>query len=374
MRGLSPRASSSRSRRPPRASLGLPRAGRLIVVAGGGWAVGDLGGATEAALGARPRRHGARALRAAPMRARAGPTGSRASRGSPAGLHRPDARPARGRRRADRLDGGLTVFEALAARLPRHLLRLGRGAHPSQQRGLRALRPRAGRGRPPGAGAALADALAAPGIPDRSVRRAPERRRGDPRACGDAGARAGSGVRRAAGAAGSAAGAAWSFPALAPIVPPSPARCACPAASPARRRGADLRRRPAPAGHAGGSSGPRVRAQATFFLVGEQVERHPAPCGRDAAGGHAVAIHGHRHRDLLRLTPWAFAHDLDRGVAVIADATGLAPTLYRPPSGSTPPRAGPRAPPWPAPVAVVTWGRDWRAATRRTIADACRGT
>jgi peptidoglycan/xylan/chitin deacetylase (PgdA/CDA1 family) len=77
----------------------------------------------------------------------------------------------------------------------------------------------------------------------------------------------------------------------------------------------------------------RAGARATFFLVGEQVRRHPALAREIVAAGHAVALHGDRHRCQLRLTPRALDDDLDRVAATVADATGSAPALYRPPYG-----------------------------------------
>ena len=44
-------------------------------------------------------------------------------------------------------------------------------------------------------------------------------------------------------------------------------------------------------------------ARATFFLVGEQVERRPALAREVHDAGHEVALHCHRHRNALRLTP-----------------------------------------------------------------------
>src|SRR5436190_10296203 len=52
-------------------------------------------------------------------------------------------------------------------------------------------------------------------------------------------------------------------------------------------------------------------ARATFFLVGEQVERWPAVAAEIAAAGHGIALHGYRHRLLLRRTPIALERDLD---------------------------------------------------------------
>lgn len=49
----------------------------------------------------------------------------------------------------------------------------------------------------------------------------------------------------------------------------------------------------------------RASVRATFFLVGEQVERRPALAAEIAAAGHEIAFHGYRHTLLLRRTPWS---------------------------------------------------------------------
>jgi peptidoglycan/xylan/chitin deacetylase (PgdA/CDA1 family) len=102
-------------------------------------------------------------------------------------------------------------------------------------------------------------------------------------------------------------------------------------------------------------------ARATFFLVGEQVERHRALAAEIVAAGHAVALHGYRHRLQLRIGPRALAEDLDRGAAMIAEATGVAPALYRPPYGIFSPAglALVRRRGW-APLLWSRWGHDWR--------------
>jgi peptidoglycan-N-acetylglucosamine deacetylase len=73
--------------------------------------------------------------------------------------------------------------------------------------------------------------------------------------------------------------------------------------------------------------------RATFFLVGEQVQRNPALAREIVAAGHGIGLHCQRHRNLLRLTPLQVRADIDRAEAAIGEATGLAPTLYRPPYG-----------------------------------------
>ena len=103
-------------------------------------------------------------------------------------------------------------------------------------------------------------------------------------------------------------------------------------------------------------------ATATFFLCGEQVERDPAQAREIAAAGHTIALHGYRHRNMLRLAPRTFVGDLERGIAVIEDAVGRRPDLYRPPYGIFS---------YPGMVEVSTrglrsllwsrWGHDWRA-------------
>jgi peptidoglycan/xylan/chitin deacetylase (PgdA/CDA1 family) len=169
-----------------------------------------------------------------------------------------------------------------------------------------------------------------------------------------------------------AAGVSWTLPALAPIVPSVARALRIPLRLDAAA-GVALTFDDGP--HPDGTPATleelaRAGAQATFFLVGEQVQRRPALAAELVAAGHTVALHGHRHRNLLRLGPRALAEDLRRGHATIADATGIAPELYRPPYGIFSPaalayarRRGWRALLW------SHWGRDWAArATAASIA------
>jgi peptidoglycan/xylan/chitin deacetylase (PgdA/CDA1 family) len=105
-------------------------------------------------------------------------------------------------------------------------------------------------------------------------------------------------------------------------------------------------------------------ATATFFMVGEQVNRAPRLAAEVAAAGHGIAVHGHRHRNLLRVTPRALADDFERAYTAIADATDTAPTLHRPPYGiySWPALRAVRQRGW-TPLLWSRWGRDWRRFT-----------
>jgi peptidoglycan/xylan/chitin deacetylase (PgdA/CDA1 family) len=117
-------------------------------------------------------------------------------------------------------------------------------------------------------------------------------------------------------------------------------------------------------------------AKATFFMAGEQVERHPGVAAEVAARGHAVALHCHRHRVQPRLSAAAVRDDLERGRAAIQDATGRSPELHRPPLGMYS-AAGLRIAREASlqPLLWSRWGKDWRRWTtpERIARRAARG-
>jgi peptidoglycan/xylan/chitin deacetylase (PgdA/CDA1 family) len=109
-------------------------------------------------------------------------------------------------------------------------------------------------------------------------------------------------------------------------------------------------------------------AVATFFLVGEQVERHPEVARAVADAGHEVALHGFRHTLLLRRRPAALADDLARAATLIEDVTGVAPRLYRPPYGVFSLGGLLHARTRWQPLLWSKWGRDWtRSATPASV-------
>jgi peptidoglycan-N-acetylglucosamine deacetylase len=111
-------------------------------------------------------------------------------------------------------------------------------------------------------------------------------------------------------------------------------------------------------------------AAATFFLVGEQIVRAPELAVEIAAAGHSVAVHCHRHRNMLRLTPGQVREDVERALDLVGSATGVDPEWHRAPYGvyswsglTAARRLGLR------PLLWTHWGRDWRAgATAASIA------
>ncbi|MER7505705.1 polysaccharide deacetylase family protein [Nonomuraea pusilla] len=76
-------------------------------------------------------------------------------------------------------------------------------------------------------------------------------------------------------------------------------------------------------------------AKATFFLVGKQVERRPSVARQEAEEGHAVGNHTYSHPWLTSLYDNEILEQLRTTQALIADATGQRPTMYRPPYGET---------------------------------------
>lgn len=114
----------------------------------------------------------------------------------------------------------------------------------------------------------------------------------------------------------------------------------------------------------------QAQATATFFLVGEQVERFGELAAEIAAAGHEIGLHGYRHLPTLLRTPRDLNADLDRAETVIGETTGRRPVLYRPPFGvfSTAALLTARRRGW-MPLLWSRWGREWeRGATAEKVA------
>ena len=155
--------------------------------------------------------------------------------------------------------------------------------------------------------------------------------------------------------------------ALAPIVPQAAASLALPRTLPDAAGGVALTFDDGP--HPEGTPAvlkilARAHARATFFLVGEQVQRRPELAREIVAQGHLVALHGQRHRLQLRLGAADVAADLRAGAEAIAEATGAMPRWHRPPYGIYS-AAGLRAAraQGMSPLLWSRWGKDWRKFT-----------
>lgn len=103
--------------------------------------------------------------------------------------------------------------------------------------------------------------------------------------------------------------------------------------------------------------------RATFFVLGDMVEREPDLVRVLLDAGHEVGIHASHHRNHRGMSPRAIVDDVRRAHATVVTA-GAQPRWYRPPHGALTPEAlvaarrlGLR------PVLWTAWGRDWRTAT-----------
>lgn len=104
----------------------------------------------------------------------------------------------------------------------------------------------------------------------------------------------------------------------------------------------------------------RLGCHATFFVLGELLERHRGLGRAIVAEGHEIAVHGWRHRNALLARPGLVTAEVRRA-AGLAREVGE-PLWYRPPYGVFSAEAlaaarlcGLR------PVLWTAWGRDWTA-------------
>jgi peptidoglycan/xylan/chitin deacetylase (PgdA/CDA1 family) len=77
--------------------------------------------------------------------------------------------------------------------------------------------------------------------------------------------------------------------------------------------------------------------KATFFCVGENVDAHPGIAKQIVAEGHEIGNHSYSHPLFTKLGDDAFQSQITRTHDAIVRATGVTPTLMRPPYGATTP-------------------------------------
>jgi len=72
---------------------------------------------------------------------------------------------------------------------------------------------------------------------------------------------------------------------------------------------------------------------ATFFVVGQNVEKYPELVKRIADEGHQIGNHTYHHIDLLKANRKVIAEEIDNTSKAILSAAGISPHLMRPPHG-----------------------------------------
>ena len=74
------------------------------------------------------------------------------------------------------------------------------------------------------------------------------------------------------------------------------------------------------------------QAKATFFCIGENVEKHPALYNRIKAEGHSIGNHTHTHPNSWKVNSDFYLNDVEEARKVINS------NLFRPPYGKLTPR------------------------------------
>lgn len=110
--------------------------------------------------------------------------------------------------------------------------------------------------------------------------------------------------------------------------------------------------------------------EATFFLIGKNVEKYPEIAREIVEHGHQVGNHTYTHADLLKLDRNQMAKEIDAATEIIETATGVRPGIFRPPHGFRDPvvleKAKERN------MRVIQWSvmaRDWKKPGAEVIAD-----
>jgi peptidoglycan/xylan/chitin deacetylase (PgdA/CDA1 family) len=117
-----------------------------------------------------------------------------------------------------------------------------------------------------------------------------------------------------------------------------------------------------------------IGGRATFFVLGEQVDRHPSLLGEIVARGHELGVHGYEHLRHDVVDSERSRTDISRAVACLEDACGVTPTWFRPPYGR-PTEAVVRAceEAGLAQVYWSAWGLDWEPLEAQRVAEhVCR--
>lgn len=71
--------------------------------------------------------------------------------------------------------------------------------------------------------------------------------------------------------------------------------------------------------------------RATFFILGWIAEQYPGLVSRIAEAGHEIGYHTYFHQSLSAFTKKAFREDLQRGMGLLEDLTGVRVTTFRAP-------------------------------------------
>ena len=75
----------------------------------------------------------------------------------------------------------------------------------------------------------------------------------------------------------------------------------------------------------------KAEGKATFFMIGEQMEKNPELVKEAAEQGHEIGNHTYTHPKLTELTPADCLAEIERTEQMIRELTGKKPVTFRPP-------------------------------------------
>jgi peptidoglycan-N-acetylglucosamine deacetylase len=105
------------------------------------------------------------------------------------------------------------------------------------------------------------------------------------------------------------------------------------------------------------------RVPATFFVIGQQAQRHPDLVCRMAAEGHAVGHHSFTHGEPDQTSARQLVEEVRATGQLLASLLGRASTLFRPPKGKM--TVGKLWRLWRARQTIVLWDADPKDYSRR---------
>ncbi|MFI6595199.1 polysaccharide deacetylase family protein [Nonomuraea sp. NPDC050536] len=104
----------------------------------------------------------------------------------------------------------------------------------------------------------------------------------------------------------------------------------------------------------------KYNAKATFFLEGQYVHARPAYVKRMAQEGHELGNHSYTHPNFTNLEPEAIRSEIQKTQDAVKKASGVTPTLLRPPYGMADTQVSDVAAEFGMPMILWTAGsRDW---------------
>lgn len=77
----------------------------------------------------------------------------------------------------------------------------------------------------------------------------------------------------------------------------------------------------------------KYSAKATFFCLGENVERHPDIACKIVEKGHQIANHGYSHLDGWRISEASYLENIGSGARALSQVSSQNAYLFRPPYG-----------------------------------------